>query len=557
MNLKSTYSRGKPQIVIVSADIAVNASLQKQLNEKDYSCRGFFDIKAAINWSGIQQHSNIIYLLIPPFENLPLDDAINSFCNSDKDKHCIAFVDPEDLEKTERYLFMYDFLELLPKEEKSYEMLPVLLRQITRRITAEQQFSEQTNLKPTDVNLPEPVSDELTDISFRRFKHKQKQEDYLKKNDLENKINPEFLKNMGIEIRNPVSAIIGMARTLEKTNLNEDQKTCLKSIIISANNLLTFMDDMLYYANISSGKQELVYHSCHVRSMVDEVVELFRKQAEKKGIQLHSEMRPSVPDSITADKLKIQQALNNLLAFAIHNTDQGGVDLVVEIIAGQNGEDALLFSVKDSGKGLKEEDIPMVFDSFIRQSHADNEMHHGSGLGLSIVKSLAELMGGEIGFNSVHGEGSHACFSIPLLSREEAAVADEQAIYAVQKKKLKILFAEDDAINQMYLAGFLRSQGWEVDAVYNGVDALKLLNGSHYDLIILDGQMPKMDGFETARKIREFLSQPQLKDIPILAISGYANPEDKERFFKAGMDAYLSKPVDEHELIQVICNLTK
>lgn len=556
MSSKSNHSFKKPQVVVVSADIAVNASLQKQLNEKDYPCRGFFDITAAINWSGIHKQKNIIYLLIPPFKNLPLVEAINLFYKSDGDKNCIAFADAKDFEKTERSLSVYESLLLLPKGD-NFNILPALLRQIAHRMNSEQEVAALTKLKPTEGNQPATISDELTDIDLRRFNRKERQEKYFNQNSPEKKINHTFLKNVGLEIRNPVSAIVGMARTLEKTRLDEDQKTCLKSIILSANNLLTFMDDMLYYANITSGKQELVYHTFNVRSMVNEVVALFGKQTEKKGIQLHHEVRQSVPESITGDKLKIQQALNNLLAFAIHNTEQGGVDLVIETITDQNREEFLSFSVKDSGKGLKEEEIALVFDSFFRRSDADYEEHQWAGLGLSIVKGLAELMRGNAGIESVLGEGSHAYFSIPLLSMEEASVADEQTQYAAPKKKLKILFAEDDAINQMYLAGFLRSHGWEVDAVYNGEDALKLLNNGLYDLIILDGQMPKMDGFETAQVIRDAEARSGEKITPILAISGYASPEDKERFFKAGMDAYLSKPVDEQELIRVICNLTQ
>ncbi len=551
MERKSFNTTEKAETVVVSSDISLNARLQKLLKENKLPGRGFFDVEAAINWSKTHHNQNSIYLLIPPFEQRSLQDATMSLFQINTETNCIVLVDPEDYQKIKRLGFEIETLEILEKSEKIYNLLPIIIRQILLRIEAEKQLKEITNQNSPDAMLSDHVAKELADISLKRIK---RQEKHLQ-HESETMIKSSFLKYMSLEIRNPVSAVIGMARTLEKTKLNKEQKAYLNSILISGSNLIILLNDILHFANIRAGKQELVYHSVHVRTILDEVIEIHKEEAEKKEIILHAEVHNTVPTAITGDKLKIQQVLNNLVAHALHCTESGRVDVIISIISDKDREVSLSFSVTDTGSGVQEEEISHVFDSFCKMENPGGKMQKGSGMGLAIARSLVELMGGEIGIDSEYDKGSHIHFSIPLLSKEGVGVEDREIIYSAPKKKLKILLAEDDTINQMYLAGFLRSQSWEVDTAYNGLDALDLFFSGKYDLVILDGQMPKMDGFETAKKIRN--TDNNKKNVPILAVSGYANPEDKERFLKAGMNAYLSKPIDEQELLQVIYKLTK
>jgi PAS domain S-box-containing protein len=373
-----------------------------------------------------------------------------------------------------------------------------------------------------------------------------------------NKAKSEFLANMSHEIRNPLNAIIGMTNTLAKTPMTGDQKQFLNSIAISSRNLLNILNDILDFSKIEANKIDLTYANFNLKQLITETIEMFVPQAKAKGLFISYEIIDKVPENLYGDEKKIVQILNNLISNAIKFTNQGKVHLKVGAYILNRENTTLKFSVEDTGVGVKKEDIPNMFESFRQLDISAKKEYQGTGLGLSIVKSLVELMNGKVSFESEFGKGSSVSFEIPVIvsNLDGDPVRTEDIIHteeSVKTHKFRILVAEDDAINQLYLAGFLKSQGWIVDTASNGLIALDKFKKNEYDLILMDGQMPKMDGFETTQKIRELESSDSNNHhIPIIAITGYAIAGDRDRFINAGMDDYVSKPIDEAKLLNII-----
>ncbi len=378
-----------------------------------------------------------------------------------------------------------------------------------------------------------------------------------------NKAKSEFLANMSHEIRNPLNAIIGMTSTLSKTPLTQDQKNYLNSISVSSSNLLNILNDILDFSKIEANKVDLIFASFKLNEMIKHVIDSFQPQILSKELNIDFHVEPNVPDHLYGDEKKIIQILNNLLSNAIKFTNEGEVTLNISCKKIQSDTVTLEFKVYDTGIGVKKEDIPKMFESFRQLDISAKKEFQGTGLGLSIVKSLAEMMNGKVSFESILGEGSVVAFEIPLIVTNSALqntdhtdVNTAKNEEKVSNRKFKILIAEDDAINQLYLAGFLKAQGWLVDTASNGLIALEKYKKDQFDIILMDGQMPKMDGFETTRKIRELENETNVnKPIPIIAITGYAIPGDRERFLNAGMDDYVSKPINENKLLEIIHDL--
>lgn len=387
-----------------------------------------------------------------------------------------------------------------------------------------------------------------------------------------NKAKSEFLANMSHEIRNPLNAIIGMSNTLGKTPLNQSQKQYLNSIAVSSGNLLNILNDILDFSKIEAKKLDLVFASFSLKSLIDQVVESFKPQVEAKNIQLDHFITKETPGDLYGDEKKIIQILNNLISNAVKFTNEGSVTITVSCTELQTDTAAIEFRVDDTGIGVRKEDIPKMFESFKQLDVSSRKEYQGTGLGLSIVKSLVEMMNGKVSFISEFNKGSSVSFEIPLIvsqtsqKRERKKQSegfikqndDFKKANIVNNKNLKVLIAEDDAINQLYLAGFLKSQGHLVETASNGFIALEKYQKDTFDVILMDGQMPKMDGFETTRKIRELEQQKNLDiHIPIIAITGYAIPGDRERFLSAGMDDYVSKPINESKLLEIIHQLVR
>ncbi len=369
------------------------------------------------------------------------------------------------------------------------------------------------------------------------------------------KAKSEFLANVSHEIRNPLNSIVGMAKTLSRTNFNKDVQEIVEAILTSSDNLLHIINDVLDLSKIEANRIELEDKDFNVNAVFSEVSSVYKSVAEGKGIKFEIRKDASVPARLRGDGNRFRQIVINLTGNAVKFTDKGSVILHVSASTADDGHTIITTEVSDTGIGIKKEDFGKLFHSFTQLDSSTTKKFSGTGLGLAIVKSFAEMMGGDIKVESEFGHGSRFIltipFNAPLSDAEETDIVTDESL----QTECKVLLVEDDALNQMYLKGFLSSKGMIVDSAYNGLQALEKYDAAKYDIILMDGQMPQMDGFEATRIIREKESQSGIHT-PIIAITGYAISGDEERFLKVGMDSYITKPFDENRLIEVIRKLT-
>ena len=358
-----------------------------------------------------------------------------------------------------------------------------------------------------------------------------------------------FLANMSHEIRTPMNAILGMAYLMRRADVQPRQREALEKIESAGRHLLDIINDVLDLSRIDAEKYVFEEKTVRIDSIIANVTAMLEERMQAKGLKLALEIDP-LPQQLLGDPTRLQQALLNYASNAVKFTDSGSITLRVAPLEESEASLLLRFAVQDTGIGVAEESLSRLFGAFEQADNSITRKYGGTGLGLAITRKLARLMGGDAGVESSPGAGSTFWFSARLRKGAtagpgEGAAASAEAILSRRYRGRRVLLADDEPVNRELTLIFLEDAGLSIDQAEDGVEAVELATKNHYDLILVDMQMPNMDGLEATRRIRQLPAG----NMPIIALTANAFAEDRVRCFAAGMDDFITKPVSPETLL--------
>jgi PAS domain S-box-containing protein len=376
-----------------------------------------------------------------------------------------------------------------------------------------------------------------------------------------NQAKAQFLATMSHELRTPLNGVLGMLQLLVMQGLGGESRKLLDIALESSRGLLSIINDILSYSQLAAASISIQRESLDVRLFLAELERAFSYEAQARGLLLSVEVDANVPAQVLADPVRLRQVLVNLLSNALKFTEQGGIRVMVTALplAPSPGDMSLLLSVEDSGIGIPEDKLDQVFEPFTQVNGGYNRRFRGAGIGLGVVRSLVRLMGGSVCLESAPGRGSiFHCLLRCGIADQAAGETGVAASFPVSVLSgLRVLLVEDDRVNRFTVGRFLERLGCMATEAENGQAALAALQAGDFDCVLMDIQMPDMDGLQATRAIRALAIQNGKSRIPILAMTAHAMPGDRERFLAAGMDGYIAKPVEMEVLSRVLAGAVR